>query len=846
MPPTIQRPSLPLPREVQEKKKRKLRKKRVLRTLLFLFTGSVGLALIASIVLFLAIRNQAFPKAWFEAGTISLQIQDRDGRFLHEEPAANDRFGTWLPGNQLPKNIRIATLAAEDHRLYKHPGVDLWAVFRATWSNVSSGRRISGASTLAMQLVRQLRPAKRTYRNKIKEMYWALVLQRDLQAEGILREYLNRAPYGNRVQGVQRASLLYFDRPASDLSLAQSAFLAALPWSPSILNPFRKYGRRRAWKRARRILKRARTLGMISQQQYLEALRDPLHLRKKPQRSLESIHLTEMISASWKKLPKTSLENQISTIRTTIDLRLQKAVTKILQKRLLLLTHRGAGTGAVVVFDHRKGELLAYVGSHQYFDKTKHGAIDYLRTPRAPGSTLKPFIYAQAIHTRQYTGATLLSDISASFLWKKGAYHPQNYDDRSLGPLRMRVALGNSRNIPALHALAKAGIPEVLQTLRKVGMSHLNKNAGHYGLGLALGSGEENLLQLTRAYAILARSGKSMPLRWLHQARDSLHRIVPNSRWNQHFLAKPLEQGQLLPKDATEIVAQILADPIARLPSFGRYSALEMPFPTSVKTGTSQGHRDAWTIGFSDRITVGCWVGNHDQRRMRHVSGGLGCAPIFRKVMLEAMKLIEPEKPVQPPQPPRTWKHTMVCSLSGFPATDECPGTVEEWFPPNHKHVHKTCPFHRKIRIDQRNGLLASNQCTHKDTIMRPFVLVPPAYQLWAHIMQFSQPPRRYSPACTPPKEIQESALSLQIRSPTHGSRYILDSTIPSEYSTLSLEVDVSRSVDTIVWYANGHEIGRKAWPYQMRWPLKKGQFRIFAATPDGKFRSSPILVSIR
>ncbi len=837
---------LPLPPKVLQKKRQRQRQKRIAQVCGYSAAWGINLALLATISLMVALWWQPFPHDWFAAGTISLRIQDRNGRFMHEEPAANDRFGTWLPGDRLPSAIRIATLAAEDHRLYRHHGVDPWAVLRALWSNTSKGRRISGASTLSMQLVRQLRPAARTYANKIKEMYWALVLQRDLEAEGILREYLNRAPYGNRVQGVQRASLLYFDRPASDLSLAQAAFLAALPWSPSQLNPFRLSGQRKAWKRAQRILKRARTLGLITQRQYLEALGDPLHLRQKPRRSIESVHLTEQIAAAWKRQSAPSLRRQIATIRTTIDLRLQKSTARILRQHLSQLTSYGVGTGAVIVIDHRSGEILAYVGSHAYLDKEKHGAIDYVRTPRAPGSTLKPFIYIQAIQTRQYTGATLLSDISASFLWKKGAYHPQNYDDRSLGPLRMRVALGNSRNIPALHALAKVGVPEVLQQLRKVGMHHYDKSAGYYGLGLALGGGAESLLNLTRAYAVLARSGQSLPLRWLHQARDSLQRPVPTTQWRGHLLTPPLAKEQILPKEATQMIAHILADPIARLPSFGRYSALELPFPTAVKTGTSQGHRDAWTLGFSDRVTVGCWVGNHDQRRMRRVSGGIGCGSIFREVMIEAMKHLEPEKPIQPPQPPAAWKHKMICAMSGFPASSQCPGTVEEWFPPTHKHLHEHCPFHRNLRIDPRNGLLAGSTCSSKETIERPFVLVPPAYQLWAHVMQLPQPPHRYSPACPPKQAASSRTLWMSIRSPTDGARYILDETIPSDYSTLSLEVDISKPIDSVIWYANGHEIGRKSWPYRMRWPLRRGQFRIFATTPDGRFRSPPVIVSVR
>jgi penicillin-binding protein 1C len=784
---------------------------------------------------------------WFEKGTISLVIEDRRGELLHEEQAANERFGTWLPGDQLPPAVAKMTLAAEDHRLYAHRGVDMYAIFRAAWSNLRRGRRVSGASTLAMQLVRQLRYAPRSYANKIKEMYWAHVLTRELGSDGILREYLNRAPYGNRVQGIQRASLLYFDRPAADLSDAQAAFLAALPWSPSRLNPFREKGRARAWKRAKRILARAYALGWLSKTAYEEALNDPLAIQEKPRRILESIHLTEAIAASWRRLPKRPLKEQIARIQTTLDLRLQQGAAKILQSHLAALAGRDAGVGAVVVMDHRSGEILAYVGSHDYFDKKHHGAIDYIRTPRHPGSTLKPFIYGEAIQKKGFTGATLLSDIATAFLWKDGAYHPQNYDESSLGPVRLRVALGNSRNIPALHALAKAGIGEVLGVLRKLGLSTFHKGAEEYGLGLALGNGEARLLDLVRAYGILAREGRSLTTRWLHRAFDSLQRPISPSLWKDPFLQEPIEEGQIIPREIAQIVAHILADPIARLPSFGRYSSLETSYPSAVKTGTSQGHRDAWTIGFSDRVVVGCWVGNHDQRRMKRVSGGLGCGEIYQRVMDLAMKMIDVEKPAQAPLPPSRWKRELVCSLSGFPASKDCPGQIEEYFPPQHKHLHAHCPFHRRHTIDLRNGLLANASCPKEHQHERPFVELPPAYALWGRIMQMPHPPRQLSPLCKSNRPAdKEKTPQIAIRSPAHNARYVFDPTIPPEYSTLSLEAETPPSLQALVWYANQREIGRTRWPHQMRWPLQRGRFRIVATSTDGRFRSPPIRILIR
>ncbi len=793
-----------------------------------------------------ALWTEPFPHDLFQKSTLSLVLQDRDGAFLFEKPSPNGRFGNWLPQGRIPRHVRITTLAAEDHRLYEHPGVDIKAIARAVWGNWVQGFRRSGASTLAMQLVRQLHPRPRTYRSKVIEMYWALVLQLHLKPEGVLREYLNRAPYGNRVQGIHRASLLYFDRPAADLSLGQAAFLAALPWGPSYLNPFHKSGRRRAWSRAVRILQRARQLGMISRQEYKEALQDPIKIESKPQRSLSSIHFTQRIQHNWRQRGKRRPEQRITTLRTTLDLHLQKKAQAILRKKLREARSFGAGTGAVVVVDHRTGDILSYVGSHSYFSKKEHGAIDYIQVKQSPGSTLKPFVYAHAMQRLGYTGSTLIADVATGFLWRHGSYNPQNDDSRFLGPLRLRVALGNSRNIPALKALAAVGVSRTIRWLRGLGFRSLNRDAEHYGLSLAIGSAEVRLMELVRAYAILARGGKPLTLRWALAARDSLGRPRNPSRLLPHLFGQPLpEESTSLKPQIARVMAEMLSDPMARIPSFSRYNSLEYRYPVAVKTGSSQGYRNAWTIAFSDRVVVGCWIGSHDRRSMVGISGTKGCGPVVKAVIQEAMKRVEPHRPPQTFPKPEGWTQQHVCPLSGQPAGEHCPGTVEEWFPPDHKHKPTKCPFHQRLRVDRRNGLLAGPHCPLPHVARLPFVLVPPRYSTWAAALRMPQAPTSYSPLC-PSQGSKRIASTLQIRTPLNNARYLVDPTVPKAFSTIALQAETQQPLQQIVWFRNGEPVGQTPWPYTMRWALERGTHRFVAASPDGQFRSRPVVIHVK
>ena len=837
---------LPLPNGVRKRYQFQQRIRGIGRRFLLSIDLSFTLVLLLLVGLYVHVWQQTLPIQWFQKSTLSLVMLDRDGKYLYEKPAENGKFGAWLPRNHIPHKVKMMTIAAEDHRIQDHPGVDPFAIGRAFWGNVKAGRRTSGASTLAMQLVKQLRPSPRTYANKLNEMYWALVLQHHLGTDGILKSYLNRAPYGNRVQGIHRASLLYFDRPTADLSYAQAAFLAALPWAPGRLNPFHEKGKALAWKRAKRILRRAKRLGWLSQEDYKESLQESLRIQSRPFRVRNTLHFTEKIKRAWKVPKGLPLEKRLTTLRTTLDLELQKKASEILSKEMEKLRLSGAGTASLVVMDHRSGEILTYIGSENYFDTPSRGALDYANIPHSTGSTLKPFIYGLGIEQVGMTGASLLSDLATSYLWKRGAFHPRNYDYRYFGPLRMRVALGNSRNIPALRALASVGVSNALHRLRRLGMASLQQEADYYGLGLSLGTGEVTLLEMVRAYGILARSGKPLQVKWLKSARDSLGRKQSPQHFLPQLFARHLEPNQIMNKDAARLITKILSDPMARLPSFKRYGSLEFTFPVAAKTGTSQGFRNAWLVGFSDRVVIGCWVGNHDRKKMQKLSGTRACGRIFKKLMKAAMKRVDPLRPPSDFPNPKGWVKKDICPLSGHPVGPACPRRVEEWLPKHQEYKTEPCPFHKRLALDQRNQLLAGKSCPAEYKVKQSFVILPLEYAMWGNALGLPQPPRHYSPLCPEKAVPKRKQVFLRIKEPTNKAQFIFDPTIPSEFSTLALKAESTPAVKKIVWYANGRKLGQKEWPYTFRWSLKRGTHQIVASTEDGRFRSRPVTIHIR
>lgn len=575
---------------------------------------------------------------------VSLRIEARDGTLLRELASRDEGYAAPAHLAGLPEHVWRPFVQAEDRRFFSHPGVDPLALMRALGEDVRQGRFAQGGSTISMQVARLIRPHPRGIVSKLGEMLFALRLERTLEKGEILEQYLTRVPLGNDVRGVEAAARLYFDRPAAALTQAQARFIASLARRPSRARP-----------------------GTVDA---------PLDFaREKMQRAFDAPHFVETVAR--REAPPSAVQ-----VRTTLDLALQREVEAALRDQVHDLADKRVGSAAAIVIDNATGEILSYAGSPDWFDEEHQGRIDGARTLRQPGSTLKPFAYAQAIEHHGLTAATLLSDVESHF----GDFMPRNYDRRAHGPVRARVALASSYNVPAVRVAERVSAPELLQTLRRAGFESLDRDADHYGLGLVLGDGEVSLLELARAYSSLANGGLLRELRFVEEARDSSGAPLALAGRRPRRIFTP---------ETTAIVADILADPAARAPAFGLDNALRFSFPAAAKTGTSRAFTDNWTAGFTHERTVAVWVGNMSGKTMRHVSGITGAGPLFHRVMSLAMRDVESPAPLSAVR----LEEREVCALSGELAGPHCPSAVHEKFIPG-TSPRTACAMHSDRGLD--------------------------------------------------------------------------------------------------------------------------------------------------
>jgi penicillin-binding protein 1C len=535
------------------------------------------------------------------------QFTDRNGIPLREQNGPDGFRGTPLPLQQVSDHLARATLAAEDHRFWEHAGVDWQAVARAAWHYVRHQRIISGASTITMQLVKISEPRPRTLRTKIIEAAQAMRLEREWGKEKILAEYLNRIDYGHGRIGCAAAAYYYFGKAPGDLSVAEAALLAGIPQAPTRFNPYLNFAgikKRQGW-----ILGQMREWDWLTEASWQQALREPLKLQP-PRRPFQAPHFVDLLLALG---PKAVQAHPGQAIRTSLDLELNRVAEGILEKHLQSLHGKQVENGALVVLDNRTGEVLALVGSEDYFSPGD-GQVNGAWPPRSPGSALKPFTYLLALE-HGATAATVIADVPTEFPTATGVFAPVNYNRQCLGPVRLREALGNSLNIPAVKVLHElGGAQPLLQALRQCGLGTLNHPAEHYGLGLTIGNAEVRLLELVNAYACLARLGEYRPFQLIAGQTGGSHR---------QFRA-----------DAAWLLADILSDNQARAQAFGQHSSLRFDFPVACKTGTSSDYRDNWAFGYTPEFTVGVWVGNFSGAPMREVSGVSGAAPVMHDLMV--------------------------------------------------------------------------------------------------------------------------------------------------------------------------------------------------------------------
>jgi penicillin-binding protein 1C len=604
------------------------------------------------------------PPANGYGGKADLVVLASDGSVLGGLAHKQRRAGPWLGPNELTPLVKSAALAAEDKRFYNHPGVDPLAMARAAWQNLKAGRVVSGGSTITMQLARLERPAGRTLWAKLREATRALWIEARLDKDQILCQYLNRAPFGGPLVGLGAASRHLLGKSAERLSPAESALLMSLPKDPARL--LKPSARPRLQARRDYILKKMALAGDLDQSSLNQALAAPIKLNPLPTQPTPAPHFIRKISGRFPP-------GKRRLVPTHLDPGLQKRLSSLVAATCRERQKEGLRQAAALVIRNSDRAVVAWVGSPDWHDPAG-GQVDGVIAKRSPGSALKPFLYALALESGR-TLADVIADEPMTLPVAGGAFRPVDYDGQVRGPVRLRIALASSLNLPALRLVREMTPTAFLLRLRKLGFA-LPKSADHYGLSLTLGDGEVSLLELTTAYAALAAGGSyQTPLLWQGQARHAPNPVISAS--------------------AARLVADALADDRAREIGFGRHGVLELPFPAAVKTGTSQQHRDNWCIGFTKEFTVGVWVGNFQGKPMAGISGVTGAGPLWRQAMLLTH---QGRSPGLPPWPPNMLRR-QICSLSGtLPSTSGRCSVIEEVFAQGRTPTD-TCPLHETKTI---------------------------------------------------------------------------------------------------------------------------------------------------
>ncbi len=603
------------------------------------------------------------------------RIVDRNGAVLRELPSEIGARGQPIGLEEMGDRLVAATLVSEDKRFFEHSGVDLRAIARAMGQNARHVRLVSGASTITQQLVKLLdtggQPTRegRGLDTKIREAARAQNLEEQLSKRQILEAYLNRLSYGRGFIGPEAAARGLFGVSARELSWAQAALLAVLPRAPSYLDPYEHLDR--AQLRQRALLDALHEQGFLSDADHARATAERIALRD-IDRPFEAPHLTEALRLGFHG----GLSPNAVT-HTTIDLELQRDVEGLAQTHQRRLSDDRAHGAAVVVVDNHSGEVLAYVGSPGWNDEAS-GQIDMVRALRQPGSALKPFVYALAFE-RGLQPPAMLADVPTRFGEQSGAYAPDNFDGGFVGPISAREALAGSLNVPAVRLAASFEPGALLDALHALGFDSLDRSAEHYGLSLALGSGEVRLHELAGAYVTLARGGERIPLTY---ARDA------------GALGQPVAGERVMAADVAAAISDALSDPWARLRGLGGSGPFDIGFPVAVKTGTSSGHRDTYAVGYTHERTVAVWIGNPDGTATDALTGGSGAGPLFADAMRRAMRDVVERRPLWPAD---LLVETGVCPLSGLPAGDACPEAVPRRLIARHHHPDGArCTLHHR------------------------------------------------------------------------------------------------------------------------------------------------------
>ncbi len=784
-------------------------------------TGRRRLVAAAALAAFCLLLATVWQRSTLVAPPPTPLLLDRHGLFL-AQLGDGGGYGYW-PVDPVPERVAAAIVAVEDHRFALHPGIDPLAILRALGERVL-GRRRSGASTIAMQVARMQDPEPRTLANKAMEAATALAMTLRYGRAAVLRHYLRLVPFGNSSHGIAHAARWYLDKPAADLSWAEIAFLAAIPQAPAHMNPFTAAGKAAAVRRGHLVLAHLRAGGVMGDDDFrlAEAQIEHLAIPRRSARPACAMHAVLQLARMLRHAPPAD-----PLVTTSLDLELQRRVQDLADRAMADWRDRGAEQLAVIVEARASREVLAWLGSSSY-GPAHSGEIDYTGVRRSPGSALKPFIYALALDRGRMAANTILADLPET------QWGVENADHDYLGPMLPRQALATSRNVPATQVLRRAGLDDTHLFLAEMGLHGNQRPASHYGLVLAMGALPTTLARLVTAYGVLADDGLLAPPVW----------------WRGQPVTPP---RRLLSGAVARQVTLFLADPMARLPTFARLGANEEGLPIAVKTGTSQGYRDAWAVAWTGEAIVGVWVGRARGTTMRAVTGAQSAAALAEDVLLDLHHRGGGAVATDAFPPPEGYGPVELCARTGLRAAGRCEQTLTEWFadghPPGEDDVFQT------VRVDLRNSLLAAPWTPPRFVGLRTFAALPPDQAAWGEAHALPQPPLDLSPLDRPGRRPartapptaggDEPAMALRIAAPHDGLRMVRNPETPAAADLMALRAVADGRIATVVWWVDGRP-WRSAGPREaVEWPLAAGIHTFEVATPDGRLRSPPAVISV-
>jgi penicillin-binding protein 1C len=673
------------------------------------------------------------------------RIFDRNGNLLYEilDPSAGRRTFTTL--DKISPVMVAATIATEDKSFYSHPGFDWTAILRAFWQNFTEKGTVSGASTITQQLARSLllSPEERTeqsYMRKVREALLAAEITRRYSKDQILELYLNEFYYGNFAYGVEAAAETYFNTTANQLDLAQASFLAGLPQAPSVYDVY--HNRAATRERQKQVLtlmyEASNEANCIFVSNSVQKICVDAQTAVAAYTELETYQFNppdvQIRYPHWVTYVRSLLEDQFDaqtiyrsgfSVYTTLDPALQDEAEQLVKQQVDSLADYNATDGALVAMLPSTGEILAMVGSADFYNDAIDGQVNMATSPtRQPGSSFKPITYIAAFE-KGWTPATLIWDVPSEFPPSgdpndpRPPYKPVNYDGRFHGPVTVRSALANSYNIPAVKTLQYVGIYDnpdtpnedgVLSVARRLGITSLTRN--DYGLSLTLGGGEVSLLEMTGVFSVIANGGNRVPPVAISKILDHDGNVV--------YEYQPEPGEQVIRPEHAFLISSILSDNEARTPMFGANSALNLPFTAAAKTGTSNDYRDNWTLGYTPDIAVGVWVGNADYSPMKDISGLTGAAPIWSEFMQYAVQQLTGGTPT-PFFKPSGIVDRVICSISGTDPSQWCPNQRSEYFAADQLPLPSSQDLWAKVVFDTWTGLRASDSC--KDFTKEEFAL---------------------------------------------------------------------------------------------------------------------------